>query len=89
MKPGSLELVEKVMSIEEIFGTEIPDEYGGIIDSPSDMVDRFEAWLSNKLPNKDAAAFLKLAKEQQRPELAEDLMGHGGKSKSSQSSAKY
>jgi acyl carrier protein len=48
MKPGSLELVEKVMLIEEIFGAEIPDEYMGTIDGPSEIADRFEPWLSNK-----------------------------------------
>jgi hypothetical protein len=71
----SLDLVEAVMLIEEIFGTEIPDG-----DAPqlrqSAMMDWLERHLSNQRPNKEAAALLrKLAKAHNNPELAEGLEG--------------
>jgi len=79
MKPramDSLELVEMVMLIEEVFGIEIPDDVAENIRCPSEMVDLLERGLSNQRPNKQAAALLrKLAKTQQRPELAEGLDG--------------
>jgi len=72
----SLDLVEMVMAFEEAFGIEIPNDDFEHFDGPSEMVDRLERLLSNQRPNKAAKAFLrKLAKEQQRPELAEGLEG--------------
>lgn len=69
----SLDLVEKLMMIEEFFGDEIPNENFG---SPREIVDWLEARLSNQRPNKEAAAFLrKLAGRYDNPELAEDLTG--------------
>jgi hypothetical protein len=71
----SLDLVEAVMLIEEIFGTEIPDS-DAEIGSPRDMVDWLERHLSNQRPTKEAAAVLrKLAKAHNNPELAEGLEG--------------
>jgi acyl carrier protein len=72
----SLDLVEAVMLIEEILGTEIPDSYAQSFGSPREMVDWLERHLSNQRPNKEAAAVLrKLAKAHNNPELAEGLEG--------------
>ncbi len=71
-----LDLVEMVIVFEEAFGVEIPNDDFEHFDSPSEMVDRLELLLSNQRPNKAAKALLrKLAKEQQRAELAEGLEG--------------
>jgi hypothetical protein len=73
---GSLDLVEMVMAFEEAFDVEIPDDDIAQSDSLAEVVDRFERALSNRRPNNAAKALLrKLAKEQQRPELAEGLEG--------------
>ena len=72
----SLDLVETVMLIEEIFGTDVPEGDAENFGSPREMVDWLELHLSNRRPNKDAAAFLrKLAKAHNNPELAEGLEG--------------
>jgi hypothetical protein len=72
----SLDLVEMVMVFEEVFDTEVPNADSERFGSPSEIVDRLERILSNQRPNKAAKALLrKLAKEQQRPELAEGLEG--------------
>jgi hypothetical protein len=72
----SLDLVEAVMLIEEILGTEIPDSDAKSFGSPREMVDWLERHLSNQRPTKEAAAVLrKLAKAQNNPELAEGLEG--------------
>ena len=72
----SLDLVEAVMLIEEVFGTEIPDGDAETFGSPRDMVDWLELHLSNQRPNKEACALLrKLAKAHNNPELAEGLEG--------------
>jgi hypothetical protein len=72
----SLDLVEAVMLIEEFFGTEIPDIDVKSFGSPLEMVDWLELHLSNRRPNKAAAARLrKLAKAHNNPELAEGLEG--------------
>jgi hypothetical protein len=72
----SLETVEKLMSIEEAFGAEIPDDWTEHSGGPREMVDWLELRLSNQQPNQRAQAFLKkLAKGQQRAELAEGLNG--------------
>ena len=72
----SLDTVEMVMVFEEVFDIEIFDDEAERGGSPSEIVDRLERRLSNQRPNKAAAAMLrKLAKEQQRPELAEGLEG--------------
>jgi hypothetical protein len=73
---GSLDLVEMVIAFEEVFDVEIPDNDIARSDRLAEVVDRFELALSNQRPNKAAKALLrKLAKEQQRPELAEGLEG--------------
>jgi len=65
--------VEMVMLFEEVFGTNIPDDTE-TLSNPRAMVDWLEPLLSNWGPGKQAAALLrKLAKAQQRPELAEGL----------------
>lgn len=70
----SLDTVEMVMSLEEFLGIEIPDDEAESIGSPREFVDVLERKLSNSRPNRAQRAFLqKLAREQQRPELAEGL----------------
>lgn len=72
----SLDLVEAVMLIEEVFGTETPDSDPESFGSPREMVDWLERNLSNQRPNKQAADLLKkLAKAHNNPELAEGLEG--------------
>jgi len=72
----SLDLVEAVMLIEEVLGTEIPDIDGKNFGSPREMVDWLELHLSNQRPNRQSAALLKkLAKAHNHPELAEGLEG--------------
>jgi hypothetical protein len=72
----SLDLVDAVMLIEEIFGTDVPDGDAENFGSPREMADWLEPHLSNRRPNKKAAALLrKLAKTQNDPELAEGLDG--------------
>jgi hypothetical protein len=72
----SLEVVEMVMLVEEIFGTEIPNFDAEGFASPREIVDWLELHLSNQRPNKDAAAYLKqLAKKRDNPALAEGLNG--------------
>ena len=72
----SLDLVEAVVLIEEITGTEIPDGDAENFSSPREMVDWLEGHLSNQRPNKQAAALLKrLAKAHNNPELAAGLEG--------------
>jgi|GEM_PF-3611805 hypothetical protein len=72
----SLEIVEMVMLVEEIFGTDVPDNGAEHFGSLGEMVDWLDARLTNDRPNEKATALLKkLAKSQQRPELAEGLRG--------------
>ena len=72
----SLDIIEAVMLIEEVFGTEIPDDDAETFGSPREMVDWLELHLSNQRPNKQAAALLrKLAKAHDNPQLAEGLEG--------------
>ena len=72
----SLDLIEAVMLIEEIFGTEIPEANAETFGSPREMVDWLECHLSNGRPNKEACALLrKLAKARNNPELAEGFEG--------------
>jgi len=73
---GSLDLVEAVIAIEEIFGADIPDKDAENLGSPSEIVDWLEPHLSNRRPNKVALAVLrKLAKAHNDPELAEGIDG--------------
>jgi len=72
----SLDLVEAVMLVEEIFGTDVPDGGAENFGSPREMVDWLEPHLSNRRPNKEAAALLrKFAKAHNDPGLAEGLDG--------------
>jgi hypothetical protein len=66
------DVIETVMLVEEIFGTDIRDPE--TFSSPRQMADWLELRLLNWEPNKQAAALLrKLAKAQQRPEFVEGL----------------
>jgi hypothetical protein len=72
----SLDLVEAVILIEQIFGTDIPSNDAENFGSPREIVDWLESHLSNERPDEKAAAFLrKLAETQNSPELAEGLDG--------------
>lgn len=72
----SLDIVEAVMLIEEIFGTEIPDGDAERLGTPDEIVDWLEFHLSNQRPNERATARLrKLSKAKNNPELAEGLEG--------------
>lgn len=72
----SLDIVEAVMLIEEVLGTEIPDGVTENFGSPREIVDWLESRLSNRRPNKQAANLLrKLAKTHNNPELSEGLEG--------------
>jgi len=69
----SPDVIETVMLVEEIFGTDIRDD-PETFSSRRQMVGWLEPCPSNWGSNKQAAALLrKLAKAQQRPELAEGL----------------
>lgn len=73
---GSLDTVEMIMAFEEAFGTEISFEGSEQVRTQGEMVDLLEKSLWNTRPSKAAQAYLrKMAKEQQRPELAENLEG--------------
>jgi len=74
MAMDSLEVVEMVMLVEEVFGLTSNDaEHFG---DPTEIVNWLELALANERPNKRAVALLrKLARDQQRPELAEGLDG--------------
>jgi len=72
----SLEVVEMIMLVEELFGVEIPNSDFEGVSSPREIVDWLELHLSNQRPNKNASALLKkLAKKHDNPELAEGLNG--------------
>ena len=65
--------IEMTTDFEEIFRVGIPDDIE-TLGSPRAITDWLEPRLSNWGPGKQAAALLrKLAKDQQRPELAEGL----------------
>lgn len=68
----SLDTVEMVMAIEEVLEVEIPGNTR--FERMAEIVDRLEAVLSNRRPNKGAATLLKkIAKDRQQSELAEGL----------------
>jgi Phosphopantetheine attachment site len=70
---SSLDFVEAVMAMEEIFGTDIPDYDAERLRSPREIIDWLEPYLVNQRPNKLAIALLrKLAKAQNHPELDKD-----------------
>jgi hypothetical protein len=65
--------IEMTTDFEEIFRVGIPDDIE-TLGSPRAMTDWLEPRLSNWGPGKEAAALLRrLAKDQQRPKLAEGL----------------
>jgi hypothetical protein len=55
----SLDLIDAVMLIEEVFGTEIPDGDAENFGNPRKMAEWLELHLSNQRPNKEAAALLR------------------------------
>lgn len=72
----SLDLVEIVMVIEEVFGPDIPTIDTERFHSPREIVNWLELHLSNTRPNRQAAAMLRgVAKKRNWPELAEGLSG--------------
>ena len=73
---NSLDTVETLMAFEEAFGVELPAHDSGDFSSPQEMMGWLELQLSNQRPSKEAAALLrKLAKDHNKPELAEGLEG--------------
>jgi len=80
MQPAidSLDMVELVMALEELFEIEIPDREAGTLGSPREIINSLEVRLPNRRPNKEAAEVLKrIAREEDRPELIRDLNGLG------------
>jgi len=79
MKPratDSLETVEVMVLVEDVFEIEIPDAGANRFDRPGEIADWLEVRLSNQRPNKAAQKLLRrLAVEQLRPELAKALHG--------------
>ena len=72
----SLDVVEMVILLEEIFGVDISDEDAEGFGSPAEIVDWLDRHPSRQRPNELAANLLKgLAKIQQNPDLAEGLVG--------------
>lgn len=70
----SLDVVEMVLFVEELFETNIRDQEAESFGSPAEIVDWLELHVSNQRPGKHAIAFLKgLAEAHQNPELAEGL----------------
>jgi hypothetical protein len=70
----SLEVVEMIMVVEEIFDTEIPNTEAESFGSPREIVDSLDLHLSNRRPNRSAADLLKkLAKDHDNPKLSERL----------------
>ena len=85
----SLDLVEAVMLVEEVFGTEIPITNAETFGTPREMVDWLELHLLNQRPDKAAVALRrKLAKAHKGPELAEAWKVYGDENKSPLSFAK-
>jgi phosphopantetheine binding protein len=85
----SLDLVEAVMLIEEVLGTEIPYNDAETFGSPREMADWLELHLSNQRPNKEAAALLrKLAKAHKTLDWLKAWKAHGDENKLPLSSAK-
>ena len=62
----SLDLVEAVMLIEEVFGTEIPDGDAETFGSPRGMVDWLELHLSNQRPSKGRCSAQKTGQSSQQ-----------------------
>src|SRR5436853_5333757 len=72
----SLDSVELVIALEELFEVEITDDEAEKLESPRDIVDLLEKLLSNCRPNARAKALLKrLAKSREDKSLAEDFSG--------------
>jgi hypothetical protein len=72
----SLDYVEAIFCLEEVFEVEVPEKYSEGFESHREIVDWLEPSLSNTRPNERAKAFLRrLATAQHRPELIEELNG--------------
>ena len=73
---NSLDLVEALMSFEEIFGPDLPDTESEAFETSEEMLDWLEQHFSNRRPSKEAAKLLKkLAKKRNEPMLAEGVDG--------------
>lgn len=72
----SLDLVEALMMIEDIFGIAIPEAGTEQFGDTRAIVDWLEIYLSNQRPNKRASAVLRrLAEDYNQLELVRDLDG--------------
>jgi hypothetical protein len=72
----NLEMVERVMALEEFFVIEIPDREAEAFGNPREIVDTLEALLANSRPNQKAVEmFKRIAKKEDRPELLKDVNG--------------
>ncbi len=72
----SLDLVELVIFLEEVFGITVLDSDSPTFDSPDQAVDWLEPQLANERPNQRATAILKdIAKRDNRPDLVADPTG--------------
>jgi hypothetical protein len=64
-----------VRGLEDALDIEVPGDIGRF-EGPRQIVDRLEEVLSNRRPNKEAAALLKkIARDRPQPELAAGLEG--------------
>ena len=73
---NSLDRVEALMLLEEVFGADILDDGEESFQSLDELVNRFLLYLSNQRPNDEAVKLLKrLAKSNNDPALAEGLDG--------------
>ena len=85
----SLDIVEAVILIEQVFETEIPSNDAEHFGGPREIVDWLELHLSNQRPNKQATALLiQLARDHNNPEWLKAWKGHGDENKLPQSRAK-
>jgi len=70
----SLEQVETLMLVEELFGVSIPSQDAEQFSGPRDIVEWLNAHLAGKKPNQKAASFLAgLARLYERPELIDQI----------------
>ena len=73
---NSLDRIEALMLLEEVFGADILDDGEESFQSLDELVNRFLLYLSNQRPNDEAVKLLKrLAKSNNDPALAEGLDG--------------
>lgn len=72
----SLDQIEMLMVVEQLFGVSIPSKDAEQFASPRDIVDWLDTHLANKKPNSKGIAFLQgLANLYERPAFIENLDG--------------